>query len=86
MKTIQAISSKNGQTTIPSAVRKRLGLTGAGTFLWVLDQDEIQVRPAESNWESAFGSIPFPLETDEIEEAIHLVRGDRAAQAIKKLN
>jgi AbrB family looped-hinge helix DNA binding protein len=85
-KTIQGSATEKGQTTIPAIIRRRLGLAGAGRYLWIIDGDEIRIRPADFTLESAYASLPFSLATDEIDEAITEAKEEHAARRAAKLS
>ena len=85
MKTIQAKTTKKGQTTIPVEVRRRLGLSGPGPYVWIIDGDDIRVEPAAFTLETAFASLPFELKTEEIDQAIAEATEEQAAHWAGKL-
>ena len=72
---ISTISTK-GQVTLPSDVRKRLGVAPSDKVAFVIDDEGIRLRPVTRTVASLYGSVPaLPgRETadfeDQIEEAL----------------
>ena len=85
-KTIQGSATEKGQTTIPAVIRRRLGLAGAGRYLWVIEGDSIQIKPADFTLDSAYASLPFSLATDEIDQVIAEAKEEHAAHQAAKLD
>ncbi|OGO29022.1 MAG: hypothetical protein A2W33_07465 [Chloroflexi bacterium RBG_16_52_11] len=46
-----------GQITIPSALRRRMGLRQGDEVAFVLENDKIVLMPVKKNVESAFGIV-----------------------------
>lgn len=53
---ISTITSK-GQTTVPKAVRDRLGLDSGSAVRWVVRKGEVVLQPAEVNEDPAIGAF-----------------------------
>lgn len=82
---VSTISSK-GQITLPSEVRKRLGLGRADKVAFVIDGEGIRIRPATRTVASLYGSVP-PLgrETVDFDELIEEARAEEAARMVERL-
>ena len=51
---MQSTINPRGQTVIPAAIRRQLGLGPADRLQWLLDKDGIRVLPVRSNSVDAF--------------------------------
>jgi antitoxin PrlF len=60
---ISTITSK-GQTTVPKAVRDRLGLDSGSAVRWVVREGEVVLQPAEVNEDPAIGAFLALLARD----------------------
>jgi antitoxin PrlF len=77
MKEIISTITSKGQVTIPSEVRKELGVGKSDKIAFVIDDGDVHIRPVKyPTLESVFGSVPplgRPTTADldaEIEDAI----------------
>lgn len=67
---IASISSKN-QITLPAAVRKRLGVGATDKIAFVIDRDEVRIKPVRVTLSDLFGSVPaLPNESADLEREI----------------
>jgi antitoxin PrlF len=85
---ISTITSK-GQTTVPKAVRDRLGLDSGSAVRWVVRKGEVVLRPAAVNEDPAIGAFlallardvatgkVSPMPQDLVERARSLIKGVR---------
>lgn len=83
---VSTITSK-GQTTVPKAVRERLGLGSGSAVRWVVRAGEVVLQPAEANEDPAIGALlellardvaagsVSPMPQDLLERAQALVKG-----------
>jgi len=78
---VSTISSK-GQITLPSAVRKRLGLSKGDKVAFVIEGADVRLKPVPRTVSSLYGSVP-PLRTntaDDFEKQIEEAVEDEAAR------
>jgi AbrB family looped-hinge helix DNA binding protein len=59
MKEIISTITSKGQVTIPSEVRKELGVGTSDKIAFILDDGDVRIRPVKfPTLESVFGSVP----------------------------
>ena len=63
------------QTTVPKAVREKLGIAVNDALEWVLEKGQVVVRPVCSNFLTFRGSVKTGA--GDISEDIHSARGGR---------
>lgn len=61
MKEIITTMTQRGQVTVPSEVRRLLGLKPRDKVAFSIEDDEVRLTPARFTLESAFGSVK-PIE------------------------
>ena len=76
MKTITSTITSKGQITIPSAVRRHLGVGTRDKITWVLEDDgRVSLArpryPTVASIRGIAGSLPQPLDWDAIEQIAH---------------
>jgi len=57
MKEIVTTMTQRGQVTVPSEVRRLLGLKPRDKVAFSIEDDEVRLTPARFTLESAFGSV-----------------------------
>jgi AbrB family looped-hinge helix DNA binding protein len=57
MKQIVTTMTQRGQVTVPSEVRRLLGLKPRDKVAFSIEDDEVRLTPARFTLESAFGSV-----------------------------
>lgn len=79
MKEFLSSVSPKGQITIPSEVRKRLGIKPKDTVAFRVDEDQVTIAPAQNAFLAAYRSIPAlaaPVTDSEMTE----IAAEEAAQ------
>ena len=76
MKSVTSTIASNGQITIPSVVREHLGVGTHDTITFVLEDNgrvslSRQQFPNVASLRGIAGTLPKPLEWDEIEQIAH---------------
>jgi AbrB family looped-hinge helix DNA binding protein len=71
MEIVSSVTRK-GQVTVPAAVRQHLGLATPDKVAFVIEGQEVRLRPARRSLEEVFGSVaPLPgRETADFDEQI----------------
>ena len=83
MREIVANVTERGQVTIPSEVRKLLGLKGRQKIVFAVEDGHVHLRRPGFNIESAYGSLK-PIKRD-VEEAIRQAKEERAAELVERM-
>jgi AbrB family looped-hinge helix DNA binding protein len=82
---VATVSSKN-QVTLPSGVRKHLGIGASDKVSFVVDKQGVHLRPAKLKVSDLYGSVSRrPGQSDDIEEQIANAMDERAADIVRKL-
>ncbi|MDP9365982.1 MAG: AbrB/MazE/SpoVT family DNA-binding domain-containing protein [Chloroflexota bacterium] len=86
MRQITATMTSKGQVTVPAEVRRRLGVD-QGKVIFVLDDDEIRLRPARFTLDTVLGSLdPLPgTTTEDFEAQIEDAMEDAAERRVRKM-
>ncbi len=86
MRQITATMTIKGQVTVPAEVRRRLGVD-QGKVIFVLDDDEIRLRPARFTLDTVLGSLdPLPgTTTEDFEAQIEDAMEDAAERRVRKM-
>ena len=87
MREIIATVTSKGQVTVPAEVRRHLGIEPGGTVAFVIDGDEVRVRPPRFTLETVLGSIA-PLSgttTADFERQIEAAMDEAAERRVRKL-
>ncbi|HMA33852.1 MAG TPA: AbrB/MazE/SpoVT family DNA-binding domain-containing protein, partial [Chloroflexia bacterium] len=82
MKSVIATVTSKGQVTLPTAIRKHLGLQQGSRIVFVVDDDghvtlEVPKYPSVASLRGAAGSLPAPLPWAQVRATI---REERAAR------
>ena len=86
IKEVPSTVTSKGQVTIPSDVRKHLGIGNKDKIIFVIEPEgKVQVKPLRSvlNLRGTAGTLPKPLKWKEIKKIVH---EDRAETYTKKHN
>ncbi|MGH2531474.1 MAG: AbrB/MazE/SpoVT family DNA-binding domain-containing protein [Thermomicrobiales bacterium] len=87
MKEIISTITSKGQVTIPSEVRKELGIGTRDKIAFVIDEGAVHLRPVKyATLESVFGSIP-PLDrptTADLDAEIDEAKGEAIAHKVER--
>lgn len=72
MKEVISTVTEKGQVTIPAEVRKRLGISRGEKVAFLIEGDDVRLKPVRFTLESVFGSVPAlpSRETDDFEDQI----------------
>ena len=82
MQEIVSTISRKGQITLPIAVRKRLGLSAADKVAFVIEGEDVRLRPVTRTVSSLYGSVA-PLrgrETADFDTQIAEAREEEATR------
>lgn len=84
---VSTITSK-GQVTIPVVVRRHLGVGTSDKVVFVIDGDEVRLRPTAFTIESIRGSVPaLPgRETVDFEDQIEDAKEERAEELVRRMS
>ena len=78
-----ATLSERSQVTLPAEVRRVLGIPPHGKVAFVIEGDQVRVRPARFTLAETFGSVP-PLRTSrdwkDVERVAHEDQVERARE------
>lgn len=58
MKEITRAVGAKGQVTLPTEVRKALGITGNGRITFAIDDGEVRLHPAGPSLDDVYQSVP----------------------------
>jgi AbrB family looped-hinge helix DNA binding protein len=85
MREIQASVTDRGQVTIPSEVRKALGLKARDKVTFCIDGNEVRIKTAAFSWRSAFGSVKPVARPEDLNELSRLAFDELAERSLKKM-
>ncbi len=65
--------TKKGQTTIPKAIREKLGLKPYDKIIYIIEGDEVKIQGARRKIEKLYGSFPVrkgkkPIDFEEVRD------------------
>lgn len=80
---IWASVTERGQVTIPSEVRKTLGIKPREKVIFVLEDGHVSLKRPRFTIETAYGSVP-PIHRD-VDAMIREAKEERAAELIEKM-
>lgn len=78
LKEVVASVTERGQLTLPSAVRRVLGLKPRQKVAFLIEQDQVRLVPARFTLESAFGSVTPRQRPENFEHAIEEAMAEHA--------
>jgi AbrB family looped-hinge helix DNA binding protein len=82
---VATVSSKN-QVTLPSGVRKHLGIGVSDKVTFVVDDHGVHLKPARLTLMDLFGSVPGrPGDSPDLVREIDEAMDERAAEIVEKL-
>jgi AbrB family looped-hinge helix DNA binding protein len=83
---ISTITSK-GQITLPSEVRRHLGVTTSDKIAFVIEDEGVRIKPVTRTVASLYGSVsPLPgCESLDFEHQIEEALAEEAAQFVERL-
>lgn len=85
MEFVATVSSKN-QVTLPSGVRKHLGVGASDKVTFVVDKRGVHLRPAKLTISDLYGSVSRrPGQSDDIDAQIESAMDERAAEIVRRL-
>ena len=82
---IAASVTDRGQVTIPSEVRKALGIKARDKVDFVIEDGEIKLRRPKYTLETAYASVPPLPDGMDIDDAIREAKEERAERLIEKM-
>ena len=84
---VSTITSE-GQVTIPLAVRRHLGVGSHDRVAFVIDGEDVKLRPVAFTIESVRGSVPaLPgRETIDFADQIEEAKEERAAELVRRMS
>jgi AbrB family looped-hinge helix DNA binding protein len=87
MKEIISTVTQKGQVTIPVEVRRYLGVDAPDKIMFVLDGDEVLLRPVPRTFEQLFGAVPALRggESSDFEKEITEALDDEADRLAQEL-
>lgn len=87
MKAIVSTVTDKGQVTIPVEVRNRLGIARGQKVVFLIEGNEVRLKPERFTLESVFGSVPaLPgQETDDFEDQIEEAMEEEAERIVSEL-
>lgn len=87
MKEIISTITSKGQVTVPAEVRKRLGITRGEKIAFLIEGDDVRLKPVRYTLESVFGSVPaLPgQETDDFEDQIEEAMEEEAERIVGEM-
>jgi antitoxin PrlF len=77
--------TERGQVTLPSEVRKRLGVKPKQKVHFEMDEDGIRIVPSEFTLESIRGMVPPLSEPKSLEEMYEIAREEHAKHVIDEM-
>ncbi|HEV7214129.1 MAG TPA: AbrB/MazE/SpoVT family DNA-binding domain-containing protein [Chloroflexota bacterium] len=77
--------SQKGQITLPTALRRQLGIKPKDRVTLRLDGDAIRVRPATYTLAQVFGSVGPATDTEGLKQAERDAREEQAEQEARRL-
>ena len=85
MKEIITTMTQRGQVTVPSEVRRLLGLKPRDKVAFSIEDDEVRLTPARFTLESAFGSVKPATRTRDFKAISRAARDDKLQRERAKL-
>lgn len=86
MKELVTTMTQRGQITVPSEVRRLLGLKPRDKVAFTIDGDEVRLVPVSFTAASALGSVEPLAGGDDFDEQIRQAKDERAAKAAQTLS
>ena len=85
MREIVSTITRKGQVTIPSEVRKHLGVGTPDKVAFVIEGDSVRLKSVAFTLDTVFGSIPArPGTSPDFEREIEEAKEEEAARRIRK--
>ena len=84
MRRITSSVTKRGQVTIPSAVRRCLGIGLPGNVTFEIDGDVVRIARERYTVDSLFGFLPSLPDGMTIEEAIELAKDEHSLKVAQE--
>jgi AbrB family looped-hinge helix DNA binding protein len=85
MKEIITTMTQRGQVTVPSEVRRLLGLKPRDKVAFSIEEDEVRLAPARFTLESAFGSVKPATRTADLKAISRAARDEKLKRERSKL-
>jgi AbrB family looped-hinge helix DNA binding protein len=85
MKEIITTMTQRGQVTVPSEVRRLLGLKPRDKVAFAIEKDEVRLTPARFTVESAFGSVKPATATRDFKAISRAARDEKLRRDRTKL-
>ena len=86
MKELVTTMTQRGQITVPSEVRRLLGLKPRDKVAFTIDGDDVRLVPVSFTATSAYGSVEPLADSDDFEEQVRRAKDERAAKAAQTLS
>lgn len=77
--------TKKGQVTIPVEIRHSLGLEAGDKIAFVVDRDEVRMKPVKSVLDRSFGAIKPRRRPEDFQELERLAEEAMAEDALRPL-
>src|SRR3712207_456519 len=85
MKELVATVTRKGQVTVPAEVRRHLGVGTPAKVAFVIDGDEVRLKPVAFTLDTVFGSVPArPGTSPDFEREIEEAKEEAAARRTAK--
>jgi AbrB family looped-hinge helix DNA binding protein len=78
--------TERGQVTLPSEIRKKLGVKPKEKVHFEVDGDNIRIVPSEFTLESIRGMVPPLAEKKSLEEILEVAREEHARHVIDEMS
>lgn len=78
--------TQRGQVTIPTIIRKKLGVTARDKVTFTVDEHGVHLRPAAFTVESTAGSVTPLHRPEHFEQLIREAKEEHAERTMRKLH
>ena len=85
MKEIVTTMTQRGQVTVPSEVRRLLGLKARDKVAFTIDDDQVRLTPARFTLASAFGSVKPIKRSEDFKRISREARDEKLKRERSKL-
>jgi bifunctional DNA-binding transcriptional regulator/antitoxin component of YhaV-PrlF toxin-antitoxin module len=86
IKTIISNVTQRSQVTIPTEVRRVLGIKPRAKLIWKIVGDEVQVKPSKFSIKELYGSVKRLHPEINWKEAEQIAKDEKAKRTIDELN
>ncbi len=86
MKEIVSTITRRGQVTVPAEVRRHLGVGTPDKVVFVIEGEDVRLKPVAFTLDTLFGSIPArPGMSADFELEIEEAKEDEAARRMRRM-